>query len=88
MTYFLDANIISYILKNIPSVIRRLTEIITDGNEIRIPSIAYYAVKRGLLIEDDDLFIGCSALENNAVLLTNNVRHLKRIEGLQIETIK
>ena len=49
MTYFLDANILSYILKNIPSVISRLSEIIKNGNEIRIPSIAYYEVKRGLL---------------------------------------
>ncbi len=132
MTYFLDANILSYILKNIPSVISRLSEIIKNGNEIRISSIAYYEVKRGLLankatnklsmfeyhsklfgivplsqsaldraaeeyaklkqqgllIEDDDLFIGCSALENNAILLTNNMRHLERIEGLRIETIK
>lgn len=33
--------------------------------------------QQGLLIEDDDLFIGCSALENNAILLTNNMRHLE-----------
>lgn len=49
MTYFLDANILSYVLKNIPLIISRLSEIIEDGNEIRIPSIAYYEVKRGLL---------------------------------------
>lgn len=41
--------------------------------------------KQGQLIEDDDIFIGASALENSATLITNNARHLSRIENLQIE---
>lgn len=39
------------------------------------------------VIEDDDLFIGSSALEHNAVLLTNNARHFSRIPNLQIEVL-
>ncbi|MBO4385731.1 MAG: type II toxin-antitoxin system VapC family toxin [Treponema sp.] len=39
----------------------------------------------GKLIEDSDIFIGASALSNNAVLVTNNEEHLGRIEGLRIE---
>ncbi len=41
--------------------------------------------KSGRLIEDADIFIGASAIVNNAVLVTNNEEHLGRIEGLQIE---
>lgn len=131
MTYFLDANILSYVIKQVPSVKVRLRELIVSGNTIKIPVVSFYEVKRGLLavnskrrmsvfeaqveifgiiqmtestfniaaqvyaelsktgnvIEDDDLFIGSSALEHNAVLLTNNARHLSRIPDLQIEVL-
>ena len=132
MTYFLDANIISYIIKQIPSVLTRLQDLVRNDASIKIPIVAYYEVKRGLLvnkassrlaifdtqikqlglvpmtestfecaaqiyahlkqlgsiIEDADLFIGASALENNAILITNNARHLQRIPSLQIENLK
>ncbi|MBR5580407.1 MAG: PIN domain-containing protein [Treponema sp.] len=131
MIYFLDANIISYVMRQVPSVISRLQELIKNSADIRIPIISYYEVKRGLLsnnsmhklalfdaqmkvfglvpmrettfelaaqiyaqlksagklIEDADLFIGCSALEHNAILLTNNSNHLGRIPHLQIEVL-
>ena len=41
--------------------------------------------KDGNLIEDDDIFIGATALENDAVLVTNNERHFGRIKDLKIE---
>ena len=131
MIYFLDANIISYVMRQVPSVISRLQALIKNSADIRIPIISYYEVKRGLLsnnsmhklalfdaqmkvfglvtmrettfelaaqiyaqlksagklIEDADLFIGCSALEHNAILLTNNSNHLGRIPHLQIEVL-
>lgn len=37
------------------------------------------------MIEDADILIGASALENNAVLVTNNEAHLGRIADLRIE---
>lgn len=49
MTYFLDANIISYIIKQVPSVITRIEELIRNNADIKIPIIAYYEIKRGLL---------------------------------------
>ncbi len=132
MTYFLDTNIISYLLKGKKSVLKRIDELAEEKNEILIPSIAYYEIKRGLLasgattklnlflnfaeemgiveltistldissqiyadlqsngnlIEDADIFIGASALEHNAVLLTNNEQHLGRIKDLKIEVLK
>ena len=41
--------------------------------------------QKGQIIEDSDIFIGAVAIENDAILITNNSRHLRRIEGLQIE---
>ena len=41
--------------------------------------------KKGRLIEDDDIFIGSTAIKYNAVLVTNNVDHLSRIDNLNIE---
>jgi len=129
MIYFLDANIISYLLKGNTSVLKKLEELAEDDNQFEIPSIVYYEIKRGFLangaatkltrflnfakeigivdlknstldiaaqiyadlkksgeiIEDDDIFIGATALENNAILVTNNKRHLGRIKDLKIE---
>lgn len=48
MTYFLDANILSYVIKQVPSVKARLRELIVSGNTIKIPVVTFYEVKRGL----------------------------------------
>lgn len=129
MKYFLDSNIISYLLKGNETIKNKIVELIINDNDISIPAIVYYEVKRGLLassseakikafnhfvqlfgitelsmsaielaakiyaelktsgnlIEDDDLFIGCSAVDNQAILITNNERHLSRINGINIE---
>ena len=131
MTYFLDTNIISYILNGNTNVKNRIEELILQDNNISVPIFAYYEIKRGLisvgatakferfdnfvkvcnlvnvdistfdlasqiyaqlkqtgnLIEDADLLIGVSALEHNAILITNNANHLQRIPNLQIEVI-
>jgi len=39
----------------------------------------------GNLIPDFDLLIGCTAKHHNMIMVTRNVRHLSRIEGLKIE---
>ena len=41
--------------------------------------------KEGSLIPDFDLIIGCTAIANNMVLVTNNVKHLERVKGLILE---
>jgi len=40
--------------------------------------------KQGIPLDDFDLAVGCCALAHNLTLVTNNVRHFKRIEGLQV----
>lgn len=40
---------------------------------------------KGTRLDDFDLIIASSALAHNLILVTNNVRHFERIEGLKIE---
>ena len=131
MKYFLDTNIISYILQKNVSIQTKLKELIDrEDAELYLSVITYYERTRGLIasntsaklqalqvilhsyfevvlmdfdmferaaqiyadlkntgniIEDDDIFIGATALENDAVLVTNNEKHLGRIKNLKIE---
>lgn len=54
-------------------------------------ALAEYAIqkarlrKEGTLIDDLDLFIGCTAVKSNCIMVTENVKHLNRIEHIQIE---
>jgi predicted nucleic acid-binding protein len=49
MTYALDTNIVSYILRKQANVINKLEGEIDKGNKVVIPPIVYYEVRRGLL---------------------------------------
>jgi len=49
MTYVLDTNIITAILKGNEEVKKRAQEVIVEGEEIFINGISYYEIKRGLL---------------------------------------
>ena len=39
----------------------------------------------GNLIDDFDLLIGCSAIKNGLILVTNNENHFERIENIRME---
>lgn len=41
--------------------------------------------KYGVPIDDFDLFIGATALAHNFVLVTENIKHLGKIKGTEIE---
>lgn len=41
--------------------------------------------KDGKLIEDYDLFIGCTAVSNGCVMVSENHKHLSRIDGISLE---
>lgn len=41
--------------------------------------------KQGTLIDDMDLFIGCTAIGYNLVMVTENVKHLSRLKGINVE---
>ncbi len=40
---------------------------------------------KGTIISDLDLFIGATALVNNMIMVTRNVREFKRLENIKIE---
>lgn len=39
----------------------------------------------GQLIEDFDLFIGCTAISTNCILVTENTNHLSRLQSITLE---
>jgi tRNA(fMet)-specific endonuclease VapC len=41
--------------------------------------------KLGNMISDFDLLIGCTALDKNLIMVTENVKEFERIKGLRIE---
>ena len=44
--------------------------------------------KKKQLIGDMDLLIASTALHHNLTILTNNLKHFERVEGLKIFSIK
>lgn len=58
---------------------------ITDDDFDEAAKIYAYLRQEGKLIEDSDIFIGATAIVNNAIIVTNNETHLSRIRGLRIE---
>ncbi len=41
--------------------------------------------KKGNTVDDFDLLIGASAVSNNMILVTNNVKHFKHIKKIEIQ---
>ncbi len=41
--------------------------------------------KNGTMISDFDLFIGCTAVENDMIMVTENVREFERISNIKFE---
>ena len=41
--------------------------------------------KKGTMISDFDLLIGCTAIENNLIMVTENVKEFNRIHGIKLE---
>lgn len=72
------------------SIVYRLAEIFPIIGIARSTIEAFTDVKmaldkRGVRIEDFDLLIAATALSLNYTLVTNNTKHYRRIEGLQLE---
>ncbi|BAU05371.1 PIN domain nuclease [Fischerella thermalis CCMEE 5330] len=49
MTYLLDTNIVTYVLKRNTTVDKKLRDVRTLGQEVFISCITFYEIKRGLL---------------------------------------
>ena len=57
---------------------------ISDGIEIFAPEKARLFCN-GELIEDFDLLIACTAIAHNCILVSENLKHLSRIQGIRLE---
>ena len=42
--------------------------------------------KEGLLLPDFDLLISITSVHNNLILVSNNTRHMSRVQGVRLET--
>ena len=43
-----------------------------------------YLRKNGITIDDDDILIGSFAIEKESVLVTNNTKHFKNLNGIKL----
>jgi predicted nucleic acid-binding protein len=68
----------------------RIFDLETIAKETLDTAAALYASLKtqGLLIEDADLLIAACCIRNEYILVTNNTRHFKYIEALQLENWK
>ncbi len=41
--------------------------------------------KNGLIVEDADIFIGSTAIVKNMVMVTENLKHIGRLNNIQVE---
>lgn len=72
------------------SIVYRLAEIFPIIGITRATMEAFTDLKtvldrKGSKIEDFDLLIAATALSLNYILVTNNIKHYERVEGLQLE---
>ncbi len=72
---------------------REVLDVFLNGIKI-VPifnALDFYAVeksrlrKKGKTVDDFDLLIGTSAVSNNMILVTNNIKHYKNIRDITIE---
>ena len=61
----------------------RLLDLTPDSTEI-YAKIKVSLRRTGSIIEDFDILIGATAIENDLTLVTDNERHFSRIEGLRV----
>jgi len=54
-------------------------------------ALDFYAIeksrlrKKGKIVDEFDLLIGASAVSNNMILVTNNIKHFKNIKDIRIQ---
>lgn len=69
----------------INSFISRIKVLPISASILRFAKEKARLQKLGTPIEDFDLLIGVSAVENNLTLITDNIKHMERINEIEIE---
>jgi tRNA(fMet)-specific endonuclease VapC len=62
-------------------------ELVSIGKEAveKAAEIYAYLKKEGNLIEDADILMAGSAIVEDLVLITNNIKHFERVKGLRLD---
>ncbi len=58
---------------------------ITKDSIEKAAEIYAYLKKKGNLIEDADILMASTAIVEDLVLITNNLKHFKRVKGLRLD---
>ena len=74
------------VIKKLKKTVRTIQT--TEGLSYLYGKIKADMERNGQRLDDADLLIACIALVHNATLVTNNLAHFKRIDGLKIENWK
>ena len=82
--YLLDTNICIFMLKNKYDVHYRKVLPIYPALPI-FGDIRAELEEKGRRIDDFDILIGATAIKNNVVLVTDNIKHLERLPNIKIE---
>ena len=81
--YLLDTNICIYLFKKRHHILERMNQVGWENcyiSEITLAELYY-----GASNDDFDLLIGCTAVHNKLIMVTENVKHLSRIPNILIE---
>lgn len=73
-------------LKNIDNFLRKVRVLFLNEDAAnKFGKIKVDLCRGGQIIDDFDILISAITLSNDGILVTNNIEHFKRIEGLKFE---
>lgn len=72
-------------LKDVAFIINHFKVISVSGTLPLFGDIKADLRREGNLIDDFDILIGCAAILNHLIMVTDNVKHLGRLPGIVIE---
>ena len=82
MRYLVDSDWVADYLNGEPDAIAHLTSLAPSG--LAISLMTYGEIYEGVLFGDPDILIAATALEHDLELVTRNVGHFSRIDGLRV----
>jgi len=75
-------------LNNFKMLLKNLQVLYLEENNMQALNMAARIYERlrksGKLIEDNDIYIAATAIANDAVLITDNIKHFSRVQGLSL----
>ena len=75
------------LLPKVELIFNNLTLYTFDKNASRVFGVLKALLsKNGTIVADMDLMIASIAIANDEVLISNNLKHFEKIEGLQVES--